>query len=97
MIPSPDGQPYWSLDVPGLSQRQAEDLQSFVKDSGVSDFATPVDPTEFLTLHIDRDTAAALLRAVDQERSERAARSGGHLVLDGLSELLADWLSRVAD
>jgi len=97
MIPSPDSEQYWSLDVPGLTRRQAGDLQSFVKDSGISDFVTVVDPSEFLTLHLDRDTVAALLRAVDQERSGRAGRPDEAAVLDGLSEALTDWLRLAAD
>jgi hypothetical protein len=97
VIHSSAGQPYWALDIPGLTRSQAEELQSFVKDSGVSDFVTVVDPSAFLTLHLDRDSSAALLRAVDLQRSGAVGQAEEAVVLDGLSETLADWLRLAAD
>jgi hypothetical protein len=85
----------WALDVPGLSRAQADELVSFIKDSGVSDFATAVDPTAFLTLHLDRETAASLLHAIS--RGGNSDRSSGSVDLAGLSEVLSDWLVHVAD
>jgi hypothetical protein len=92
VTPKPDSQQYWSLDVPGLTRGQAVEVRSFLKDSGISDFATAVDPGEFLTLHLDRDTVRSLLRAVDQQRSSVAGSPDEAAALDGLLEALTDWL-----
>ena len=98
MTPTPESGRYWSLDVPGLTQLEAEDLRSFIRDSGISDFATTVDPSTFLTLHLDRDTVNSLLRAVEHERSHVAAESPDQAApLDGLADALGDWLRRSAD
>ncbi|MBI1379015.1 MAG: hypothetical protein GC157_16270 [Frankiales bacterium] len=85
----------WTLDVPGLTRAQADELVSFIQDSGMSDFATAVDPANFLTLHLDRETAASLRRAIS--RAGNTDRSPDSVDLAGLSEVLSDWLDHVAD
>jgi hypothetical protein len=97
MTPPMESQQYWSLDVPGLTRSQAEELRAFVKDSGVSDFVTAVDPSEFLTLHLDRDTVRSLLQAVEYQRPTVAGRPDEAAVLEGLSDALSDWLHHAPD
>jgi hypothetical protein len=91
MTPSPGQQPSWALDIPGLGRSDAERLASFVRDSGVSEFATAVDPGDFLTLHLDRDTARSLLQAISLR--DDPGRRVNAVSLEGLSEVLTEWLS----
>lgn len=92
MTPSAEQQPSWALDVPGLDRVDAQRLVSFVRDSGVSEFATAVDPADFLTLHLDHDTVRSLLQAISS-RSDHASHAEG-VTLEGLSEVLAEWLGQ---
>jgi hypothetical protein len=93
MTSSSQDEPSWSLDMPGLTRQHAEELVSFAKDTGISIFATAVDPDEFLTLHLDRDTVESLLRGVVDASSGGAGQPGGLVSLDGVKEALADWLN----
>jgi hypothetical protein len=95
MSRAPDQGQTWALDVPGLTRAQADELVSFIKDGGISAFASAVDPADFLTLHLDRETAASLLGAIS--RGGHADPLSDSVNLAGLSEVVSDWLDRVAD
>jgi len=92
MTASPEQQPSWAVDMPGLTRLDAHELVRFVRDSGVTEFATAVDPADFLTLHLDYDTVRSLLQAISP-RGDPAAPGEG-VSLAGLSEVLAEWLGR---
>lgn len=47
--------PYWSVDLPGLSRSSAEQLLQIAEQEGLSTSGLLVDPTLFLTLHMDSD------------------------------------------
>lgn len=80
----------WSLDLPGLTQARAEELVSFARDSGLCKFAAAVDPSLFLTMHLDRASVEALLHVIatrpgTPDKSEQ-------MTLRGLAEDLEEWL-----
>jgi len=92
MTASPEQQPSWAVDMPGLTRLDAHELVRFVRDSGVTEFATAVDPADFLTLHLDYDTVRSLLQAISPRRDP--ASQGQNVSLEGLSEVLAEWLGQ---
>jgi hypothetical protein len=85
---------YWALDVPGLTADQAKEVASFVADTGISEFASAVDPRAFMTLHLDRVTVRSLLDAVEGRQSHPGNVSDG---LAGLREAMKEWLQRAGD
>ncbi len=92
MTDAPGQEPSWALDVPVLTRFDAQELVSFVRRSGVSEFATAVDPADFLTLHLDYDTVRSLLQAISPRGNP--ASQGEGVSLEGLSEVLAEWLGK---
>ena len=88
MIPK-DKQPsfgtsYWALDVPGLTHDQAIRLASLVADSQVGLPASLVDPSQFLTLHLDRESVQVLRAALGAINTNEVGI--------GLMEIIDDWL-----
>lgn len=75
---------YWSVDLPELSQEGAALLVERAGEFGVPDGGSAVDPRSFLTLHMDRETAATLAEGL------RAA--GGHQPGVGLLGIVEEWL-----
>lgn len=80
----------WSLDLPQLTQSGADELVTFAKDTGICELASAVNPSLFLTLHLDRASVSALVELL-------ANRPGGNnnddeLVLQGLAEDFGEWL-----
>jgi hypothetical protein len=65
---------YWSVDLPGLTKQGAEELLTFVAD-GHDIHGSAVNPDLFLTLHIDRDTAETLSKALKNEKDDPVAQS----------------------
>jgi hypothetical protein len=72
--------PHWALDLPGLTQPNAEKLIEVAESLGVA--ASAVDPADWLTLHCDRSTALTLARALG------AAGDEAHSVRD----IVQEWL-----
>ena len=76
---------YWSVDLPGMTSAQVPLVVSAVEEAGVDLQVVPVDPEGFLTLSLDRDTVEALMAGL--------AEAGGGPVLEGVKEVMADWLA----
>jgi hypothetical protein len=93
MTSEADGGWYWALDVPGLTAAQAEELRSFIADSGMSEFASAVDPNAFLTLHLDRSTVSSLLQAI---AGSTPGSSNEAVLHAGVVEAMTEWLERSA-
>lgn len=85
--------PAWAIDFPGLSRKQALDIANFVLEARLAENAIPADPALFLTLHLDRPTVEALVRAAS---SALRALDGGTdaPVLRGMIEDFEEWLHR---
>ena len=83
-----EGGPYWSVDVPGLTEGEAKQLVAWVtaRQLGWFGSATAVDPATFLTLHLDRESARTLLDGLMSQPHTAGAEHG-------LAEHLAEWLS----
>ena len=77
---------YWSVDIPGLTAGPA----ALLADRAIADGypASPVDPRDFLTMHMDRGTVEILRDAL----TALPGRTGGS---QGLLEILSDWLAAV--
>ncbi|WP_433529540.1 hypothetical protein ACQPYA_25145 [Micromonospora sp. CA-263727] len=74
------GKLYWSVDIPGLTQEQAEALAS--RFPGLP--GTAVDPRQWFTVHIDRETVEVLKRALESVEVDSVGT--------GLREIAEDWL-----
>jgi hypothetical protein len=71
---------YWSVDIPGLTEGQAQSLLDCCPDLS----GTAVDPRQWFTVHMDRETAEVLRTALlDLERNSIGV---------GLREIVEDWL-----
>lgn len=80
---------YWSLDIPGLTEERALQVASIIRGSGLSLEPLPVNPANFLTLHIDRESAETLMLGLAGIRP--------NAVSDGLRESIEDWLTWTAE
>ncbi len=82
--------PYWSLDIPGLGEAEAREVLALAIKQGLTPFGDVVDPRMFLTLHLDRDSVAALAAAV--ARARLTASGEESVILAGLAEVFEEWL-----
>ncbi|MEU8387078.1 hypothetical protein [Micromonospora sp. NPDC048842] len=82
---TPEKQFYWSLDLPGMTADQAVQVGSVIKDQGIDLEVLLVDPSNFLTLHLDRESVEAIVAGLTVVRSNP--------VNDSLRESLEDWLA----
>ncbi|MFD3557187.1 hypothetical protein ACFWWA_34560 [Streptomyces goshikiensis] len=80
---------YWGIEIPGLTQRQADELLSIVRDSGMGLEPILVNPATFLTLHIDRATAKALMAGLISAEPNP--------IVDGVRESVDDWLDSAGE
>jgi hypothetical protein len=80
---------YWSLDIPGMTADQALQVVSAIKARGLAPDALLVDPANFLTLHLDRESVEAIAAGLAEVRSNP--------VSNGLRESLEDWLTWLGD
>lgn len=78
---------YWSVDFPGLTKDQANELVQRASELGIDGFT--VDPGLFLTVSMDRATVAALCAAL--------ADKTGDPISQGLLESVQSWLASTPD
>ena len=76
--------PYWAIDIPGLTEPQAALLAAHIADGPMGLSASLVDPAQFLTLHLNRESVEAISSAL--------ACIGTNDIVLGLREILDDWL-----
>jgi hypothetical protein len=81
--------PYWAVDLPGLSQTQAEALLAMAHHAGMPNGGTVVDPRRFLTLHLDGFSVQSLLRALNFAMSE--VQQTDLQIVAGIVEVLREW------
>ena|ERR1700680_1041311 len=89
--------PYWTVDLPGLSRTKAHELLAMAEQAGMSFGGTIVDPAQFLTLHLDRQTVESLYRAlsVSQPHQKCSIRIDPAIV-NGIRDVLKEWLDGVS-
>jgi hypothetical protein len=80
---------YWSIDIPGMTANQAQQVISAIKGRGLALEPLLVDPANFLTLHLDRESVETMAAGLAEVRSNP--------ISDGLRESLEDWLTWRAD
>jgi hypothetical protein len=78
---------YWSVDFPGLTEDQANELLQHASKLGIDGFTE--DPGLFLTISMDRDTAAALCAALADKTRDPVSQ--------GLLESVQSWLASTPD
>ncbi|MEU5786867.1 hypothetical protein ABZ754_03940 [Micromonospora purpureochromogenes] len=78
---------YWSVDIPGLRERDVEELTRLIDELERDLVVVPVDPSYFLTMHLDRSSVQALLDA---------SATSTDIVLGGLRESMLEWLQDAA-
>jgi hypothetical protein len=84
--------PYWSLDIPGLTEAQANQLLDRIREKhlGSFGFGTAIDPAAWLTLHLDR---ASVQMLYDGLMSNPETATPDH----GLAGDLGAWLRSQTD
>jgi hypothetical protein len=93
-----DSSRYWSIDLPGLSHSAARKLLQIAVGEGLAEAGSLVDPGQFLTLHIDSQTAMAVSVALTEALSLRDPSSeAGVLAIRGFKEELQEWLDETED
>ncbi|MBB6570716.1 hypothetical protein HPO96_26780 [Kribbella sandramycini] len=78
---------YWSLDLPGLTELEAREVQSVVNEVLPDRQAILVDPLHFLSLSLDKMSVESLRDSLS---------SHGDAVSSGLREMFEEWIE-VAD
>lgn len=88
--------PYWSVDLPGLTERGAAAIVNFANAGALSGDGTSVDPHVWFTSHLPIDGArqlASILRRVAEGNNE--AGPGDVLFVNGLADSIGDWIAEV--
>jgi len=81
--PNQYGRFFWAVDIPGLTQEQANWLVSVLADGPYALHGIPVNPTKWFTVRVDRDGAEVLREALGRLSVNGAI---------GLWEIVDDWL-----
>jgi hypothetical protein len=55
---------YWGIDLPGTTRSQASALLDAAKLNEWAKYGSLVDPSQFLTLHLDKQSVEMLLSAL---------------------------------
>jgi hypothetical protein len=89
--------PYWSVDLPGLSQAQAVEMISAAERAGLPSGGAAIDPREFLTMHLDRRTVEDLHHALTSDLVTLPSASEELSIILGFAEILKEWLDATTD
>ncbi|GAA5155835.1 hypothetical protein GCM10023214_12100 [Amycolatopsis dongchuanensis] len=74
--------PYWNVDLPGLTREQAE----WIAETACVKYGLPssvVDPSVFLTLHMDRETALRIAQGLSNFDDDISV---------GVREIIDEWI-----
>ena len=91
-MPSNADHHYWSIDIPGLSEDEANQLVEWAEsnDLGFHGSADALDPATVLTLHLDTDSARMLYDGL-MSNPETATPEYG------IAGIIGEWLNRASD
>lgn len=76
-------QPYWSVDIPGLGEQQADELTRYAEEQ-LDLRGSSINPDLFLTMHVDRDTVQAMALAMSSSSHEP--------IVGAVLESMTEWL-----
>jgi hypothetical protein len=86
------GWPYWSVDLPGLDEKEANDLLALAEQAGIGSGGSTVNPGLFLTVHLDADTVKSLARVLNDACTGKMVDAEAAEEVSGLSEILQEWI-----
>jgi hypothetical protein len=88
-----EGGYFWAVNLPGLTREQAEKLLVMAERAGMSFGGSTVNPSEFLTLHLDRASVEILFEALGaaQDARKPSEPADAH-ALASLRDELRQWL-----
>lgn len=78
---------YWSIDIPGMTKEQASLLLEYAS-AQFGLHGSTVDPSIWLTRHLDVDTTKAIARGLSGEELDIEERSA----IQGVRDDFSDWL-----
>lgn len=93
MINEQHAWPYWSVDLPGLTEANARRLLVWAEDEDVALGGIAVDPSDAFSVHMDRETVAALLAALEIALRSNELPAEQVEVVRGFADQLGDWMS----
>ena len=85
--------PYWSVDLPGLSEANSRRLLIWAAHQNVALDGIAVDPADAFSVHMDRETVSALLTSLEIALRSDELPSDQVAVVRGFADQLHDWLS----
>jgi hypothetical protein len=88
------GNRYWSIDLPGLGPEQAQELIELAEQAGMLSWGgSIVDPGQFLTFHLDRDSVDGLYRALAFAQANRKSSAEADFPeISAILEEMKEWL-----
>lgn len=84
--------PYWSVDLPGLTEANARRVLSWAADENVALDGIAVDPANAFSVHMDGDTVAALLASLEVALRSNELPAEQVEVARGFADQLRDWM-----
>ena len=89
-----NNQPYWAVDLPGLSKEGAAEVAEWAQSKGLTEISIVVDPGLFLALNLDRETVSAIHAALVQYTAPPESDSG--IIAGSVAGVLEEWLEVAA-
>lgn len=86
--------PYWSVDLPGLSERDAERIVRRAARKQVASGGSVVDPALRLTMHVDHATAHALAEALSAALSGDELSAEDRTISQSTLDTVSEWMAR---
>lgn len=84
--------PYWSVDLPGLTEDSAQRLLAWAADERLSLGGTAVDPAHMFSAHIDRESVEVLLAALEYALGSGGLAGEQASVARGFADQLGEWM-----
>jgi hypothetical protein len=85
--------PYWSVDLPGLSEANAKRIIAWSAQENVALGGSAVDPAGSFTSHIDRPMAESLRDGLRIALEPKALSEEQRSMMAGFPDTLDEWLA----
>lgn len=89
--------PSWSVDLPGLTEENAEEIVEWARARNIAFGPSVVDPNYAYTMHADFSTIEGLLAACEIALSAAVLSPQMSMVVQGMQESFSEWLSGKVD
>jgi hypothetical protein len=89
--------PYWSVDIPGMDEEQGLKILEAAERLGLKQGNSLLNPALFLSLHIEKTTVEALIRALDVAQANAASELDDHQSWRSMQEILKEWTDQALD